>query len=329
MILNILLVILVLILFFWLLAFPISAWVIVHIAYPRRRRRLPGEPDFPVNVIVPCKGASAYLEDNLRAFASQDYPEYVATFVTNTPEDEANKVIAAVARGNPHVRHLVAGFSPTCAPKIYAEIVAVESDARSSVFLFGDSDMRPEPNWVREMARPFIDSHVSVTTSHRWIQPDARGIAPSLYTILTGFYCMYLASPFIALVWGGAFGISRKAYTEMGIAELWSTTASDDVALSNRMAERHVKPFYVPLGVATSYETHHSLPAMMKWYNRQSLTESSTSSPCGSRALSSSRSSAWRWSGPSSSWSWRRPPAPSNIMPSACSWSLAPSWHAG
>ena len=58
----------------------------------------------------------------------------------------------------------------------------------------------------------------------------------------------------------------------MGIAELWSTTASDDVALSNRMAERHVKPFYVPLGVATSCETHHSLPAMMKWYNRQSLT---------------------------------------------------------
>ena len=92
------------------------------------------------------------------------------------------------------MRHLVAGFSPTCAPKIYAEIVAVESDARSKVFLFGDSDMLPEPDWVREMARPFLDSHVSVTTSHRWINRKPAA-PPSLYTIFSGFHCMYLASP--------------------------------------------------------------------------------------------------------------------------------------
>ena len=97
--LNILLVVLSLILFFWLLAFPISAWVIVHVGYPHRLRRMPGEPDFPVNVIVPCKGSNAYLEENLRAFASQDYPGYVATFVTNAPEDEANEVIASVPGG--------------------------------------------------------------------------------------------------------------------------------------------------------------------------------------------------------------------------------------
>ena len=272
MIVTILLVVLFLILFFWLLVFPISGWIVVHMAYPRRRARVPGEPAFPVNLIVPCKSSNSYLEENLRAFASQDYPRYRVTFVTNTPEDEANDVIASIARGNPHIRHLVAGLSTTCASKVYAQIVAVESDPQSDVFLFGDSDMRPEADWLREMVRPFLDPHVSVTTSHRWITPDSLGLASSLYTILAGFYCMYLASPFLALVWGGAFGISRAAYTEMGIMELWSTTASDDVALSNRMAERHVRPFFVPRGVSTSRETHHNLASMMKWYNRQSLT---------------------------------------------------------
>lgn len=272
MIVTFLLVVLFLLLFFWLLAFPISAWIVVHVSYPRRLRRIPGEPAFPVNLIVPCKGSNSYLEENLRAFASQDYPRYIATFVTNTPEDEANAVIASAARGNPHVRQLVAGLSETCASKVYAQIVAVESDPQSEVFLFGDSDMRPEADWVREMVRPFLDPRVSITTSHRWINPDARGLAPSLYTILCGFSCMGLASPFLALLWGGAFGISRTAYADMGVMDLWSTTASDDIALSNRMAERHVRPCYVPRGVSTSRESHHNLAAMMKWYNRQSLT---------------------------------------------------------
>jgi hypothetical protein len=272
MLIDILLAPLFALLFFWLLVFPVSAWITVHVAYPRRLARAPGEPGFRVNLIVPCKGSSTYLEQNLRAFASQDYPDYVVTFVTNTPGDEANPVIASVARGNPHVRPLVSGLSDACAPKVYAQIVAVDSDPQSVVYVFGDSDMRPDTDWLKEMARPFLDARVSVTTAHRWVNPDARGLAPSLYTILSGYYCMYLATPILALVWGGAFGISRAAYAEMGIAELWSTTASDDVSLSNRMAERRVRPFFVPRGLATSRETHHGLAAMMRWYNRQSLT---------------------------------------------------------
>ena len=256
---------------FWLLVFPISAWIIVHVSYPRRLRRFPADPDFPVNLIVPCRGASPFLEENLRAFASQDYPYYTATFVTNTPDDAANAFIASVARGNPRVRHIVAGVSERCAPKVYAELVAIESEQRTEVLLFGDSDMCPKPGWMREMVRPFLDRDVSVTTSHRWIEPDARGFAPSLYTILEAYNCMCLASPFLALLWGGDFGIRRSAYEEMGIAELWGTTASDDIALSNRMAERRVRPCYVPGGTSASRESHRTLAALMKWYNRQCL----------------------------------------------------------
>lgn len=59
MIVTFLLVVLFLLLFFWLLAFPISAWIVVHVFYPRRLRRIPGEPAFPVNLIVPCKGSNS------------------------------------------------------------------------------------------------------------------------------------------------------------------------------------------------------------------------------------------------------------------------------
>ena len=271
MIVSVLLVVLLLILAFWLLAFPISAWLAVHLSFPRRLRRIPGEPAFRVSLIVPCKDSDPCLEENLRAFASQDYPSYSVTFVTSSPHDEANAAIASVARGNPIVRHLVAGSSAACAAKVYAQIAAVESDPRGEVFLFGDSDMRPDADWVREMVRPFLDPRVSVTTSHRWIHPHARGFAPSLYTILEGFCCMFAASPLFALLWGGAFGISRKAYEDMGVTDLWSTTASDDIALGKRMAEHHVRPCFVPSGVSTSHESFRSLAAMMKWHSRQCL----------------------------------------------------------
>jgi hypothetical protein len=271
MIVDILLGLLMAILFFWLLAFPVSTWIVVHILYPRRLRRTPGEPGFPVNVIVPCKGNGPYLRENLTAYASQDYPDYVVTFVTSTPGDDANPVIASLARDNPRVRHVVAGMSSTCAPKVYAQIVVIDADPRSRVFLFGDSDMRPASSWLREMARPFLDPRVEVTTSHRWIVPDARGFAASLYTILMGYHCMITGSPILALLWGGDFGISRAAYDDMGIAELWRTSASDDIALSNRMAERRVRPVFVPRGVAVTRETHPNMAALLKWYDRQAL----------------------------------------------------------
>jgi hypothetical protein len=83
---------------------------------------------------------------------------------------------------------------------------------------------------------------------------------------------MEIAVPFLTQVWGGAVGITRTAYGEMGVRELWSTTVSDDVALSNRMAERHIRPFFVPRGVSTSQETPRSLKELRIWYTRWFLT---------------------------------------------------------
>jgi len=46
MLIDILLALLFALLFFWLLVFPVSAWITVHVAYPRRLARAPGEPGF-------------------------------------------------------------------------------------------------------------------------------------------------------------------------------------------------------------------------------------------------------------------------------------------
>ncbi len=58
---------------FFLLSFlahvilPLNAWAYCRLVYPLWHRRIPGEPAFPVNLIVPCKGTTGHLADNLRA----------------------------------------------------------------------------------------------------------------------------------------------------------------------------------------------------------------------------------------------------------------------
>jgi ceramide glucosyltransferase len=272
MILDILMLAVLLMLFFWLVVFPAGAWIVVSVLYPRRIRSLGREPDFPVNVIVPCKGAGPHLQENLGAIASQDYPDFRVTFVTDTADDAALPAISAVARDNPRASHLVAGMAERCAQKSHVQLAAIAADNGSQVFVICDSDLRPEPHWLREMVRPFVDGSVSVTTSHRWIEPGKLGAAQIFYTLLGGYYTMYLATPFLAWVWGGCFAISRKAFDEMGIAAVWGDTLSDDVTLRNRLAECKSRPFFVPRAVTASHETHASLGRLLKWYTRQSLT---------------------------------------------------------
>jgi hypothetical protein len=258
---------------YYLLVYPLSALHYVRVTWPRFLRSLKAEPAFPVHVIVPCKGTSEHLLANLRAIAAQDYPRALFTFVTDTGDDEAREAIEAVARENPRAHHRVAGLSPLCAQKNFVQIAAIESDPVSEVFVVCDSDLRPAPDWLRELVRPFVDPGVSVTSTTRWIQPRAPGAGPYVYAGLGGYYAMMLASPLnTPLVWGGCFAISRKAWVKMGVAELWRKTASDDLTLSARMAEARVRPVYVPRAVSPSHEVHATVRGLCAWYTRQSVT---------------------------------------------------------
>jgi cellulose synthase/poly-beta-1,6-N-acetylglucosamine synthase-like glycosyltransferase len=258
---------------YYLIAVPLSALRYVRVTYPRFLGTLKGEPDFPVQVIVPCKGTTEHLLTNLRAIAAQDYPRALFTFVTDTEDDGAREAIEAVTRGNPRARHLVAGLSPLCAQKNFVQIAAIESDPVSDVFVVCDSDLQPATDWLREMVRPFVDPGVSVTGATRWIQPHARLAGPYVYALLGSYYAMMLATPLInPMVWGGCFAISRKAWGEMGIREIWSATASDDLTLSAKMMEHHVRQVYVPRAVSPSYEVHTTLLSLCRWYTRQTVT---------------------------------------------------------
>jgi ceramide glucosyltransferase len=254
------------------LGFPLKSWLYVRRGFPRKMKRLEGEPDFPVNLIVPCKGSGEHLEDNLRSIANQDYPRLTIRFVTDTRNDPAVPVIEKIIADTGRGLHLVAGFDGLTCGKNNAQLVAIADDPTSEVHLICDSDMRPSPNFVREMVRPYLDPLVNVTSSSHWISPSRPGLASWIYTELVAFSPMFLAFGLIADIWGGCFSIRRRAFEDWDVAQAWRGTEDDDLVLCNKLNEHRQRPVFVPTAVSPSYESHQSIASLVRWLIRQAQT---------------------------------------------------------
>ena len=258
--------------FFVQVILPLNAWVYVRFTYPRLRRRFREEPAFPVNLIVPCKGTNRHLPDNLRAISAQDYPALTVRFVTDTADDPAVPEIEAVIRETGRGTPLVAGFDGLTCGKNHAELVAIAADATSEVHLICDSDLRPAPDFVREMVRPYLDPSVNVTCSGRRIVPDRPSLGALAYAMAVGFATMLLAFRPVTYVWGGCFSVRRRAFIEWDVRRLWRGTEDDDLVLCNAMNERREKPVFVPTAVSPSHEAHATVRSLLRWLVRQGQT---------------------------------------------------------
>lgn len=257
---------------FYLVVMPLSSWLNARVLIPRRLRRLAKEPDFPVNVIVPCKGRNKGLEENLRAVLSQDYPRYTVTMVTDTDHDEAVETIRAVVRDHPNARHLVVGYAERTCGKNFAQMRAIALDRTSDVFVICDSDLRPAPDYVRRMVKPYVDPRVCATSSGRWISSPPAGLASYMYAAFEGAPTMMLASPFFPTIWGGSFSISRKAYDGLEIAQAWSNKEDDDLVLAEILRKRHTRAVFVADAVSTGHELHPTVDHFSRWVTRQAFT---------------------------------------------------------
>jgi ceramide glucosyltransferase len=254
------------------LVLPAVSLIYVRRTYPRRMLSLDGQPEFHVNLIVPCKGAGEHLEENLRAIALQDYPRLSLRFVTDDADDPAVPVIERIIRETGKGEHLVCGRDEhnTCGKNL-AQLVAIAADRESAIHLVCDSDLRPSPSFVREMARPYLDPSVNVTCSTRWITPPGPGLAAWVYTELAAFSPMLMALP-VSYIWGGCFSIRRSAFDEWDVARAWRGTEDDDLVLCNKLNERGQKPFFVPTAVSASFEAHSRIGGLVRWLTRQGQT---------------------------------------------------------
>jgi ceramide glucosyltransferase len=129
----------------------------------REREKAEGQP--PVTLLVPLHGAEPLLEENLRAFAEQNYPELQLVLGVAGAGDAALPIARKVAAAFPERRididiGEVAGARN---PKL-ANVLSMMRLVRNNTLILADSDTRVDADYVRAVTAPLQSPEIGAVT---------------------------------------------------------------------------------------------------------------------------------------------------------------------
>lgn len=108
--------------------------------------------DVPVSILKPLKGVDEALEDNLRAILKQDHLRFEVIFGSEDPSDPALLVARRLKKEHPQLSiTIVSGCSSRgYNPKVRL-LKSLLARAKHDWILVSDSNVRPEPGYLRAM----------------------------------------------------------------------------------------------------------------------------------------------------------------------------------
>lgn len=209
------------------------------------------------SVIVPCRGIDKSLNENLNAILNQDYPNFEVIFVVDDEKDEAVSVIGKITKkDSKNIKLIVAGKSAESGQKVHNLRKAVlEVSRESKVFVFVDSDARPENDWLREIISPLENKSIGCSTGYRWFIQDIGGFATHLRSVWNASIASTLGkNQKNNFCWGGSTAIRRETFEKLKVRDKWKGTLSDDFALTNILKKAKMPIYFVPSCLTATVE---------------------------------------------------------------------------
>ena len=119
----------------------------------------------PISILKPLAGIDDGLEENLRTFFEQDYPDFEILFAVRTADDPAIAVVERLrARyGSVPSRLIVTGEPPYPNAKVYS-LDRMLAAARHDLLVMSDSDIRVTPDMLAVIAAEFQDAKLGLAT---------------------------------------------------------------------------------------------------------------------------------------------------------------------
>lgn len=222
-------------------------------------------PDFTpfATVFVPCRGVDDGLQENINAIMTQDYPEFEIVFVSDNADDPAFAIIEEERRrvkgeseSGPAMRFAVSGQATDSGQKVHNLRVAIaKADPQSDVFVFVDTDARPQRFWLRTLVRPLQDPGLGATTGYRWFVPVRGGVVSHLRSVWNAAIASALGEQTEKnFCWGGSTAIRRETFQDCRVVDYWRGTVSDDFALTRALHDRNLPIKFVPQCLTASLE---------------------------------------------------------------------------
>lgn len=228
-----------------LLAGSLIYCVLVMLAARRYLSVAPPAPGTrpPMSILKPLCGHDEGLEENLRSFFEQDYPEYEVILGVHRSEDPAVAVasrIIAEYSGRVSARLVVTGESPIPNAKAYS-LNRLVRESRHELLVMSDSDIRGERNLLELLAREFQEPQVGLITCPYRAVPGAslwsRLEAIGMNTELLGGVMVARMIEGMRFALGCTLAVRRSVLEQMGGFGYLQEFLAEDFIIGQRTAE--------------------------------------------------------------------------------------------
>jgi len=235
------------------------------------RRRALGDFAPSATLILPFKGAEKGLQENLQAYFELDYPDLQILLVTGDSLDPCVPILERVREGYPAVASqiLFAGKAKQRGQKVHNLLHAVDQlRDGDGVLAFGDSDIRPAANWMRDLIGTLEDPDVGVSTGFRWYLPQRGNFASVLRSVWNAGTASLMKEGDSSFAWGGAMAVRREVFQDCQVVNYWTNALSDDYAISRAIHDHSRTIRFQPRCLSFSHEDCR-LHELLEWSGRQ------------------------------------------------------------
>jgi ceramide glucosyltransferase len=196
----------------------------------------------PVSILKPLKGIDPEIYKSFRSHCLQDYPDYEIIFGVSDPDDAAVESVRDLQREFPEKRiQLVVCRKILGANVKVSNLAQMLPEARNSILIVNDSDIRVEQDYLKRVTAPLTDERVGmVTCLYRGVSSGTLGSRLEALGISTDFSAGVLTAK--KLEGGIHFGLGstlafrRDSLEKIGGFEAVVDYLADDYELGKRIA---------------------------------------------------------------------------------------------
>jgi ceramide glucosyltransferase len=203
--------------------------------------RVPFTP--PASIVKPVRGLDHEAYENFASFCRLDYPEYEVLFAVSDPNDQVCAVIERLRTDFParSIRLITKVPRMGTNDKVNNLCQLVQS-TKYDLIVMSDSDVRVEPDYLKDVVAPFADPEVGAVTAF-YKSLSAGNLASNLDAL--GMYMDSAPSALVArkiegkmkFAFGWTMATSKKHLAEIGGWQKMADYHSDDFELGKRIAQ--------------------------------------------------------------------------------------------
>ncbi len=194
---------------------------------------LPREPK--VAVVVAVKGHDIEFDGFLEALFAQDYPNYRVIFSVEAADDPAVPAIESWRRRlADRVTLVVAGLGSDEGQKttnLRAAVARLTPD--DEVLVLADADIWMDRDWIRCLVAPLLSDEADLVSGFTWLVLHDSKLSSFVLASMSVGLATIPRLPFLNAAWGGTTAMRARTFEELGIAQAWRGTLSDDLQTTN------------------------------------------------------------------------------------------------